>query len=161
MLKILNDLRPFIEDCYRELGVREYSRLMKITPPTASKTLKEFESEGLLKKRTERNYLLFRANKESNLFKDLALAYWRERLARLFEEIHEKFLFGEIILFGSISKVENTIDSDIDIYADIPKKKIDTTSIEKKLKRDIQIHFKEKSKNSLLLKNIKKGLKIL
>lgn len=161
MLKILNDLKPFIEDCYRELGVREYSRIMKITPPTASKLLKEFESEGLLKKKNERGYLLFRANRENNLFKDFALAYWRERLAHLFEKIHDEFLFCEIILFGSLSKVENTIDSDVDIYVDIPKKKINITSIEKKLKREVQIHFKEKSKNSLLLKNIKKGLKIL
>ncbi len=161
MLKILNDLKPFIEDCYRELGVREYSRLMKIAPPTASKLLKEFELEGLLKKKNERGYLLFRANRESNLFRDFALTYWREKLSHLFKAIHEKFLFNEIILFGSLSKLENTINSDVDIYADIPAKEINLTSIEKKLKREVQIHFKEKSKNSLLLANIKKGVKIL
>ena len=161
MLKILNDLSPFIEDCYRELGVREYSRLMKITPPTASKFLKGFEKEGLLQKKNERAYLLFKANKENPLFRDLSLSYWREKLANLFKEIHSKFLFSEMILFGSLSKAENTLDSDVDIYVNIPKKEIDLTPIEKKLKREVQIHFKEQSKNPSLLANIKKGVKIL
>ena len=33
MLEIINNLEPFIEDCYSEIGVREYSRMMKISPP--------------------------------------------------------------------------------------------------------------------------------
>ena len=59
MLKIFNDLEPFIEECYKEIGVREYSRIIKISAPTASKILKNFESEGLLKKRLDKGYLLF------------------------------------------------------------------------------------------------------
>jgi len=51
MLKIFNGLRPFIEDCYREIGIREYSRIIKVTPPTASRILKNFESEQILKKK--------------------------------------------------------------------------------------------------------------
>ena len=35
MLNIINNLRPFIEDCYRRISVREYSRLLKVSPPTA------------------------------------------------------------------------------------------------------------------------------
>ena len=48
MLNIINNLKPFIEDSYRRINVREYSRLMKISPPTASKTLFELSKEGLL-----------------------------------------------------------------------------------------------------------------
>ena len=48
MLKIINNLKPFFEDCYRRINIREYSRLMKISPPTASKLLYKFNKEGLL-----------------------------------------------------------------------------------------------------------------
>jgi len=30
MLKIINELSVFFEDCYREFSVREYARIMKI-----------------------------------------------------------------------------------------------------------------------------------
>ena len=72
MLEIINSLKPFFEDCYTELGVREYSRKIKVSPPTASKMLKEFESEGFLNKRIERGYLLFRTNKENLNLKTLS-----------------------------------------------------------------------------------------
>ena len=57
MLNIINNLRPFIEDCYRRINVREYARLTKISPPTASKILSEFNQEGLLSIEKDRNYI--------------------------------------------------------------------------------------------------------
>ena len=36
---------PFFQDCYRRINVREYSRLMKISPPTASKLLSSYSQE--------------------------------------------------------------------------------------------------------------------
>lgn len=51
MLKIINDLTPFFEDCYREISVREYARIMSISPPTASKLLSYYCSEKLLVKK--------------------------------------------------------------------------------------------------------------
>src|SRR3989338_4959978 len=68
MLKIFNNLKPFFEDCYRRYSVREYARSFKISPPTASKILKKFNKEGLLKVTKENNYLFFWANKENKVF---------------------------------------------------------------------------------------------
>ena len=48
MLKIINDLRPFFEDCYRRVNVREYAKIMHISPPTASKILDSYHHENLL-----------------------------------------------------------------------------------------------------------------
>jgi predicted nucleotidyltransferase len=158
MLKIFNLLKPFFEDVYREFSVREYGRIKKLSPPTASKALKQFSKENLLIKTKRGIYLIFRANKEYHLFKDLAIAYWHERLFHLFENIHEKVLFKPIILFGSIAKTENTAESDLDIYIDIPRRELNIGFIEKKLKRKVQLHFKEESKNPHLLENIKKGI---
>ena len=94
MLEIINSLKPFFEDCYTELGVREYSRKIKVSPPTASKMLKEFESEGFLNKRIERGYLLFRTNKENLNLKTLSKIYWAEKLNKLIEY---KLMYGKLI----------------------------------------------------------------
>ena len=142
MLKIFNNLKPFIEDCYAELGVREYSRLRNITPPTASKLLKNLELEGLLKKRTERGYLLFRTNRESGILKGLSHIYWKQKLNSIISEINSEFHNPTIILFGSLTKLESKKDSDIDlaIFTNI-KKKINLSKYEKQLNREIQIFY--------------------
>ena len=48
MLDIINNLTLFFEDNYAKINVRRYSRIMKISPPTASKLLKKYEEENLL-----------------------------------------------------------------------------------------------------------------
>lgn len=55
MLDIINNLKPFFEDCYRRINVREYSRLMKISPPTASKLLSKYHKLNLLLVDRDRN----------------------------------------------------------------------------------------------------------
>jgi len=142
MLNIINNLNIFFEDCYDEIGVREYSRLFNISAPTASKLLKNFEYEGLLKKKTYRGYLLFRANRENPILRDLSRIYWRLKLNDIFEKLRSEFHDPIIILFGSLSKLETKKDSDVDI-AVISKisKKIDLNRYEKTLGREIQLFF--------------------
>ena len=48
MLKIFNELKPFFEDVYREISVREYAKLTKVSPPTASTILKKYEKDNNL-----------------------------------------------------------------------------------------------------------------
>ncbi len=158
MLTIFNDIRPFCEDVFREISVREYARMRKISPPTASTLLKAFAKEGMLVQRGERNLLLFRANRESGLFRDLALGYWKETLRTVLEPLREKFLFRKMILFGSIIKIENRLDSDVDLFVDIPYTKLNLVAIEKVLKRDVQIHFSNALKNEHLKETIHQGV---
>ena len=160
MLDIFNKLQPFFEDAYREISVREYGRMRKISPPTASQTLGLLEEEGLLLKDRQGIYLFFRANRESALFSDLAKAYWRQRIKRAAQELHRELTYPELILFGSIAKVENTKDSDIDIYVDNMRKEVDISKIEKALRRKVQLHFKESQKNKTLWANIQNGIKV-
>lgn len=158
MLKIINNLCPFIEDCYREIGVREYSRIMKITPPTASKLLKELELEGLLKKKIDRGYLLFRANRESSILKDLSKIYWKQKLRKVIEYLNSELYKPAIILFGSLIKLETRKDSDIDlvIFTNL-KKKIDLEKFGKSFKRKIQL-FKFESLSKINSKELKMNL---
>ncbi len=158
MLSIFNNLKPFFEDVYREISVREYARMQDISPPTASKLLNQFAKEELLIKKQDRIYLMFRANKTSDFFKDLTKAFWRKRLTKVLEPLREELMFKPITLFGSLFKVENTINSDVDLFIDLPEKKIDLSKAEKLLKREIQLFFKNAAKSEELIKNIKKGL---
>lgn len=142
MLKIFNDLTPFFEDCYREISVREYSRIFRISAPTASSLLKLYEKEGLLKRREDKGYLLFRANRESYLLGDLSRIYWKTKFVNLVGMIKSNMYNPTVILFGSLSKIENKSDSDVDL-AVISKtaKKIDLDAYEKEFKRNIQIFY--------------------
>ncbi len=149
MLKIFNDLKPFIEDCYREIGVREYSRIIKISAPTASKILKNLESEGLLKKRLDKGYLLFRSNRENEILKDISRIYWRQEFKEFFDYLSLEFHNPTIILFGSLTKLEAKKGSDIDvaILTNI-EKKISLDKFEKIYNKEIQL-FIFKSINSI------------
>jgi predicted nucleotidyltransferase len=160
MLELLNRLKPFFEDTHREYSVREYGRLCKMSPPTASTLLKKAEKTGLLISRKQGIYIYFRANRESSFFRDISKAYWRLTLKSLLENFSKDFLFKKPVLFGSIAKVENTSDSDIDLFLDIDKKNINLNEVEKIIKRKLQIHFKDSLKNENLKKNIEKGVVI-
>ena len=141
MLNIINNLKPFIEDCYRRINVREYSRLLKISPPTASKILFEFNKEGLLLIEKDRNYIFYYANKNDKIFVDLSRIYWDLRLDNLVNFFNKNLTNPTIILFGSLSKAETKNDSDIDICIIGHKKEFDLKNFEKNLKRKIQLFF--------------------
>jgi len=166
MLKIINDLKPFFEDNYRRINIREYARIRKIAPPTASKLLGNFYNKSLLKKEADRIYIYYYANKENNLFIDLSRIYWKIILKNsgIIDFFEKEFLNPLIILFGSLAKAEAKKDSDVDlaVFAE-SKKKPDLKDFEKKLKREIQLFvFKNMAsvKNKELLKNIFNGYKI-
>ena len=155
MLKLFKELSPFIENCYSEFGVREYSRILKITAPTGSKMLKIFFSEGLLNKREERGNLLFRANRDSGIFLDISRSYWKQKLNELIYYLNSELYTPAIILFGSLSNLETKKDSDIDLMVLTNlKKKINLKEFERNLGRKVQLFlFKSLSSIPKNLKN--------
>jgi len=160
MLKILNDLKSFFGDCYRRINIREYAKIMHISPPTASKLLGHYAKNGLLLKETYRNYILFHANKDSKDFIDLSRIYWRHELKELVDFIERKVTHPSIVLFGSLSKAEARTDSDIDMAIFGHKKELDTNYFEKKIKRRLQTFWFDSIKdvkNKELAKNIING----
>ena len=160
MLKIINDLWLFFEDCYRRINVREYAKIMRISPPTASKILDSYHSENLLSKEKFRNYLMFYANKESKQFIDLSRIYWGIKLKNLVDFMGNNLTSPTIILFGSLSKAEAKSDSDVDLAVFAHKKELNISSFEKKIKRKIQVFwFKsiKDIKNKELSNNIVNG----
>jgi predicted nucleotidyltransferase len=160
MLKIINDLAPFFEDCYRRINVREYAKIIKISPPTASQLLSSYHKENLLSKEIYKNYILFYANKQSKQFIDLSRIYWNQKLLELIHHLQKNLTNPTIILFGSLSKAETKSDSDIDLAIFAHKKQLNLNSFEKKLKRKIQSFFFKSIKdikNKELKNNILNG----
>ena len=140
MLSKLNELGVFFEDCYREFSVREYSRKIKVSPPTASKVLKGFAKEGLLLMREERGFLLFKVNRESSVMRDFSRMYWKEKLKDFFSYVNDIVYPDAVVLFGSLSKLEVMDKSDIDVAIFTKAKKdFDLSKFEKKLGREIQV----------------------
>ena len=141
MLKIINDLKPFFEDCYRRINVREYAKIIGVSPPTASKLLNFYNSRNLLLRTTYKNNILFFANKDNRDFIDLSRIYWRNELENLLSYLEKKLVDPAIILFGSLSKAEVKHDSDIDLAVFAQKKNLTILSFEKSLKRKVQIFW--------------------
>ncbi|MGE0792692.1 MAG: nucleotidyltransferase domain-containing protein [Candidatus Woesearchaeota archaeon] len=162
MLKIINTLTPFFEDCYKRINVREFARIQNISPPTASKELEGLFKKNILKKELDKQYIYYYANKDSDLFVDLSRIYWKDILNPIIDFLEKELVNPIIILFGSISKAEVTPSSDIDL-AIITKsnKELNLEKFEKKLKRNIQAFvFKELDKKNNLHNNILNGYKL-
>jgi len=160
MLNIINNLKPFFENCYRRINVREYSRILKISPPTASKTLSEYGKSGLLSSEKDRNYIFYSANKNNKHFIDLSRIYWRDKLSEVINYLDNSLLNPTIILFGSLAKGETKADSDVDLCVIAHKKEINVSNFEKKLKRKMQLFFFDSIKdikNKELANNIING----
>ncbi|MEK6915643.1 MAG: nucleotidyltransferase domain-containing protein [Nanoarchaeota archaeon] len=160
MLNIINNLECFFEDCYRRINVREYARLMKISPPTASKLLSKLHKNGLLLMEEDRNYIFYYANKNDKIFIDLSKIYWKIKLDGLVHFFDKQLANPCIILFGSLSKAETKRDSDIDLCIIGQNKNLNIKSFESKLKRKIQMFFFnsiESIKNNELANNIING----
>ena len=165
MLKIFNDLETFFKDNYERIHVREYARVIGISPPSASKRLNRYYEEGMLIKEQEHNYIYYMANRNNHLFIRLSQIYWSLQLKDFLDYLEKKLVNPLVVLFGSFSKAEITSKSDIDIAVfSLSKKELKIETFENKLKRKIQLfQFTKPSEvqNKDLLKNIYNGFRLL
>ncbi|HIH42137.1 TPA: nucleotidyltransferase domain-containing protein [Candidatus Woesearchaeota archaeon] len=163
MSKELNNLKPFFEDNYRRISVREYARIIKVSPATASKLLEQYNVEKLLNREQDRIYTYYYANRENALFVQLLRIYWLQIFNKigLIGYLENEFANPVVILFGSFAKAEINPNSDVDIAIFTrSKKELVLGKFQKILKREIQT-FIFKSINSVenkeLLPNILNG----
>ncbi|MEA3329906.1 MAG: nucleotidyltransferase domain-containing protein [Nanoarchaeota archaeon] len=125
-------LKLFIKEPNTEFHIRQIAKLLKKSPTTISKYLKNYEKKEILESTKKFNHLLFKANIEGKKFKRVKLNYNLESIEKsnLIDFLEEKFKHPRaIVLFGSFAKAENINESDIDILVVSPTK-IDTNKIE-------------------------------
>ena len=145
-------IKFFIKEPEREFHVREISRILKKSPTTISKYLREYEKQGVLKSAKKFNHLFFKANSENREFKQIKLSYNLKSLqvSGVVDFIEEELNYPQaIVLFGSFAKAEDSVKSDIDLLVLSPiKKQINLKKFEKKLEKNIQlfVHSREEFK---------------
>ena len=167
MFKELDTLSEIFNKPYEEFGVREFARETKISPTTASKYLEQFFKKGILKKRKERIYTLYKANLESRAYTDLKTYYSITKLREsgLIKKLHEEFLNPTIILFGSTANGLDDKNSDIDlcIITDNKQEFSKQKYFEKKLGKELQLFIVENLSeipNKHLISSIVNGISL-
>ena len=148
-----------------KVNQREIARALKVSPTAIGKAIIDLKKDKILSSHKEPKINLSRIelNREENKVIRLKRA---ENLKMIYESGVLKFLEGEfpgraIVLFGSYSKGEDTLKSDIDIAViGSEMKNIKLESFEKILRKEINVNFynslKEIHKN--LRENIFNGI---
>lgn len=129
-----------------QLNQRRIARLLGVSPTAVAKALPLLEKEWLvsINRSKEMNLTLVGLNRDNQK----AMLLKRAENLKLIYEIslpeflEENFPGTTIILFGSYSRGEDTIKSDIDIaIIGANEKEIDLTKLEKKLEREIRMEY--------------------
>src|SRR3989338_8660624 len=145
------DKQHYLIDMARKIGLAHTS---------VKKILDDLPKERLIIKSVEkkgrRNFPLYKANISEKKFKIYKREFNIYSLLEsgLVEHLQEKLSPKSIIVFGSYEHGDDNEESDIDIYLECKKEKIEVKKFEKKLKRKIELHFNERfSDYSKELKN--------
>lgn len=147
------------------LNQREIARMLKVSPTAVAKALPALEKEGIIRLEKGKNInlnsvVLDRESEKSVFFKRV------ENLKMLYECGFIKFLYAKfpgsaILLFGSYSRGEDTIKSDIDIAVIGSKDRaVSLEEFEKRLERAINLNFYDslKTMEKNLRDNILNGI---
>jgi len=122
----------------------DVARLLNVSQPAVAKSLHALESEGLIRVEKKHGRLSIQLDRDSRKAVELKMT---ENLRMVFESglvpvLEEKFPGAAIMLFGSYSRGEDTIKSDIDIAIVGSKEKdTDLARFEKLLDREIRLNF--------------------
>lgn len=133
----------------KEKYLMEISRDAELAHTSVKKNLDELIKLGLIiesaEKKGGRKFPIYKANLNNRLFKKYKMIYNLFSLLEsgVIEFIEEKLMPKSIILFGSYQRGEDTENSDIDIFVECREDKLNVDKFEKKLNRNIQLHFKE------------------
>jgi len=127
--------------------LREISRIASLATTSVKLYLNKMVDEGLIVKTKHRlfTYPVYRANMDSFEFRFLkkidTIISLKE--SGLIEYLENLCMPDVIILFGSASKGEDTMESDIDLFLVSKERKLDLLDFETKLKRNISLLFTE------------------
>ena len=143
------------------LNQRQISKILEVTPPAVMKALPALEKENLIKTQQDKETKRWsiELNRDHHKIMQLKRA---DNLKQIYESgladfLEKEFAGATIILFGSYSRGEDLINSDMDIAVIGRKDKlINTANYEKLLERTININFYDSFKK--IHKHLKENL---
>jgi len=163
MLQNSNTLRVlevFFNNPSKQHYLIDIGRKIKLAHTSVKKILDDLIKEKLIikivEKKGSRAFPLYKANDSGKNFKKYKRMFNLYSLvgSGLIEFLEEKLSPKSIVVFGSYEHGDDNEESDIDIYLECKKEKIEVKKFEKKLKRKIELHFNERfSDYSKELKN--------
>lgn len=137
-------LQPFFSDPDRDnIGLREISKLIGLSPSSVKIHLDRFVKDDILKKGDFRSMPIYWAHQADERFRYLKKLNTINKLytTGVIEHLANVCQPDVIILFGSASRGEDMKESDIDLYIQSEEKKLELKEFEKQLQRKIQLHF--------------------
>ena len=127
--------------------LREISRIASLATTSVKLYLNEMVDEGLIIRTKHRlyTYPFYQVNFDSTEFRFLKKIYTiiTIRESGLIEYLENQCMPDVIILFGSASKGEDIMESDIDLFLISRERELDILDFETKLKRNISLLFSE------------------
>jgi predicted nucleotidyltransferase len=163
-LLILGALKYFIENPYNKVHLREFSRILKISPNSANRFLDLFLKEGFVIEERVANLRYFRANLKSVSFRQMKKLFCVKEIENsgLLDEL--KGVCFSLVLFGSCAKGVDDKNSDIDfVIITKNENKIKTIfkKYERKFNRELSLHIfsslrwkKEKIENKAFYQDV-------
>ena len=136
---VLKGIRYFLENPHSEVYLREYSRILEISPNTAQRFLELFLKEKLITDERKANLRYFKANTENIVYRQLKIALSMKEFndAGIVKYL-EKTGVISAVLYGSVAKGLDDKESDIDLLIISNKKnKLNFNECEKRLGREI------------------------
>ena len=152
MLQKSNILEPFFQEPTKQHYLMEISRKAKLAHTSVKKRLKQLMKEGLIteiiEQKGKRKFPIYLANINSPEFKEKKKQYNLQKIidSGIIKYLEEKLTPKSMVLFGSYQRGEDIEGSDIDLFIECKQEKTDLKQHEAKLKRKIQLHFKENFK---------------
>lgn len=136
----------FLENPYGEVYLREISKKLKLSVGATKRYADVLVKEQVLVESKRANLRYLRANTENLFYKNLKKSKSVKKIldSEILESIiNESINVSSIVLFGSTSKGEDSPESDIDLLVIGKKREFSEKGFEKKIKKEIQIHFFE------------------
>ncbi|NPE26878.1 ArsR family transcriptional regulator [Methanococcoides sp. SA1] len=136
-------LKIFLDDPLEEFGLRELSRLVKISPASVKTHLQTLRKQNLIKKITRKNSPLYQAKRDTQEFKTaqkISTIHQLETTETL-PHLQQTLAPKAIVLYGSHAKGDAIKSSDIDLFIIGKETKINLTKYEKILNKPIHLIF--------------------
>jgi predicted nucleotidyltransferase len=144
-----NTARVFFDDPDQLFELMAISKRINLAHTSVKNNLLTLIELKIVKKKSvyfgDKPRFLYTANKGHQSFKQYKTIHNLDRIKScgVIEYLVDICQPNCIVLFGSFSKGEDTKDSDVDLFVESSRNKIDLSKFEDIIGRKIEIHFKE------------------